>query len=694
MKKRFYRLAWITLSALLLTSVALPLGAANVYAASSGIIPTDTAPYYEDSLPSGIKIHRIELDIPFIKHSISLTLNPFAEASPARLSSGSTIGISPIARIAMALLPKNAYMYTQPRQNNGNLVHFIKGLTFGVYYSYNESPTLRVISPLQNRTESSTVSSFTPVISVLDPDNDQLVCKYYLDHKKTPEEFKIVEDTQTVKIVRFNTINLSNGRHTLKFEINDGSETISREIVVSVNGEVRSAVSGDTDVPVDSASPSAPVIKPNTLLTNAENITVDIESGRDGESGVNRTEYQLTGPEQKVWTRYNGPFNITSEGETTVFARTVDNAGNASSITSVAVKIDRTAPPAPNLTVDTTSLTNKDVNLTIDNWANAEIVEYRIDNGLWQIHTVNPTLISQNCLVEARCADIAGNYSAIASLRIANIDKTPPTQPSNLKLETVSETSIWFTWEASSDNTKVTHYEIYRDGVRLTATTATLLNNTGLIPGKTHEYSVRAVDSLGNLSDESIKISASTLPDTLSPSVPTAIQVDGVTESTATISWQTSTDNSRVRYYEIYRDGAKVGTSITTSYTVTRLLPGTTYKISLKACDLSGNLSDMSTEAYATTLSDTQTPSTPEQPTASSITETSVILTWLPCTDNVKVKGYEIYRNGIRLKATSIPTLTVTGLLPGQTYSFTVKAFDDSGNTSAESTAVSVTTLK
>lgn len=70
---------------------------------------------------------------------------------------------------------------------------------------------------------------------------------------------------------------------------------------------------------------------------------------------------------------------------------------------------------------------------------------------------------------------------------------------------------------------------------------------------------------------------------------------------------------------------------------------------------------------------DTAPPSVPAGLTSSSITNTSVSLSWNASTDNVGVAGYEVYRNGVLVTSTSTTTAVVTGLTASTTYAFSVK---------------------
>jgi len=91
-------------------------------------------------------------------------------------------------------------------------------------------------------------------------------------------------------------------------------------------------------------------------------------------------------------------------------------------------------------------------------------------------------------------------------------------------------------------------------------------------------------------------------------------------------------------------------------------------------------------------VSDTTAPSTPAGLAATAISGTQVNLSWTAATDNVGVTGYKVFRNGIQVGTTANTSYQDAGLAGGTTYSYTVAAYDAAGNTSAQSTAVSITT--
>lgn len=89
--------------------------------------------------------------------------------------------------------------------------------------------------------------------------------------------------------------------------------------------------------------------------------------------------------------------------------------------------------------------------------------------------------------------------------------------------------------------------------------------------------------------------------DTTAPSVPTNLMSTGKTDTSVALSWTASTDMVGVTGYEIWRDGAKVGTTASTSYNETGLTASTAYSFSVKAFDAANNISGASAAVSITT---------------------------------------------------------------------------------------------
>ncbi|MFF2379407.1 carbohydrate binding domain-containing protein [Streptomyces sp. NPDC058108] len=90
--------------------------------------------------------------------------------------------------------------------------------------------------------------------------------------------------------------------------------------------------------------------------------------------------------------------------------------------------------------------------------------------------------------------------------------------------------------------------------------------------------------------------------------------------------------------------------------------------------------------------SDTQAPTAPTNLTSTGKTSSTVSLSWGASSDNVGVSGYDVYSGTNQVLSVSGTSATVGGLSPSTAYTFTVKARDAAGNTSAASNSVSVTT--
>jgi hypothetical protein len=84
-----------------------------------------------------------------------------------------------------------------------------------------------------------------------------------------------------------------------------------------------------------------------------------------------------------------------------------------------------------------------------------------------------------------------------------------------------------------------------------------------------------------------------------------------------------------------------------------------------------------------TTSPDTQAPSTSANLTLSSPNAYAVNLTWDASTDNVGVQGYRIYRDGSLLSTATGVAYTDYTVVPGNSYTYTVVAYDAASNTSS-----------
>lgn len=378
------------------------------------------------------------------------------------------------------------------------------------------------------------------------------------------------------------------------------------------------------------------------------------------------------------------------------------------------------------------------------------------------------------------------------------VDSTAPGTPGSFTATAQSPFGVGLSWAASTDNTGVTGYDLFRDGALYQSLgPVTSYTDTDVLGSSTHLYAVSARDIAGNVSSFTPTLSVTTPPPpvpvfadgfesgTLSLWKPTAgLVVEGTTVHGGTHAVEGNTSNggtyakvtlpgtygdayARVWFDVIaqpsqvnllrFRDAA--GNSLGYVYIETTgqlgfhndatgtntlssilLTPGWhALELHLGVGSAPGVLGteiwldnapvpDMSSTAvnvgstpvgimqigevqtgltydvafddvaFGTSrlgpVADSTPPTVPTGVTATATSSFSVQVGWAASTDDVGVAGYDVLRDGAVLGSVAAPTTSFTdaSALASTSYQYTVRARDASGNVSAASAAVSVTT--
>ena len=288
--------------------------------------------------------------------------------------------------------------------------------------------------------------------------------------------------------------------------------------------------------------------------------------------------------------------------------------------------------------------------------------------------------------------DAAGNRSPPSAQACATLpDVTPPGTPGGLAaVASIAPTEIDLTWRPAADDVGVKGYEVASDGKVVATVVAPSARATGLATSRRHCFTVVAVDEAGNRSPPSSQACAST-PDVTAPSIPAGVVAEA-RPGEVVLRWQPSTDDLGVTGYEILRGETRLSTVQETTATVTGLRAAASHCFSVRALDAAGNRSPPSPAACATPP-DVTPPSAPGPLEATSPTETDVVLSWSPATDDVGVAGYEIFRGDTVAVRTSGTRAGDTGLQAGTTYCYRIRAFDAAGNKGPLAKEACVTTL-
>ncbi|PLT44548.1 Chitinase [Paenibacillus pasadenensis] len=250
--------------------------------------------------------------------------------------------------------------------------------------------------------------------------------------------------------------------------------------------------------------------------TNAGEVTVSVVPGTDGESGVARTEYRLSGATVQDWTEVpaEGTFVITAEGQTTVEARTIDQTGNASPLASSIVRIDRTAPGAPTVTPGAAGWSNAaSVSVTVAAGADSggsgvSRTEYRLTGAttrVWTAYSGGPVAVSAEgeTTVEARTVDGAGNVGPSSSA-VVRIDRTAPgaptVTPSAAGWSNAASVSVTVAAGADSGGSGVSRTEYRLTGATTRSWTAYSGGPVAVSAEGETTVEARTVDGAGNVS--------------------------------------------------------------------------------------------------------------------------------------------------------------------------------------------------
>jgi hypothetical protein len=205
--------------------------------------------------------------------------------------------------------------------------------------------------------------------------------------------------------------------------------------------------------------------------------------------------------------------------------------------------------------------------------------------------------------------------------------------------------------------------------------------------------------------------SASTVTATLisSPAAPNTVVVRQSGPSSATISWSrpTTVGGSSLTGYRVSRDGTDSAgdgpftttvSATTTSFTMTRLVPGRTYTLGVAA---SNSAATGPVVSGPVTVLGAGLATAPVGVTVRSSSSGTARISWsAPATDGGHpITGYRVSRDGVDSQgvgayATTVPastaTYTMTALVPGRSYTLTVQAVTSAGyGATAEAAATS-----
>ncbi|MFF7604208.1 discoidin domain-containing protein [Streptomyces parvulus] len=230
-------------------------------------------------------------------------------------------------------------------------------------------------------------------------------------------------------------------------------------------------------------------------------------------------------------------------------------------------------------------------------------------------------------LVTANTGQPAAQVSELEVYGPAGGDTQAPTAPANLALTEPATGQIRLTWNASSDDTAVTGYDVYANGELLTSVGGNVTAYTDTRPGgATVTYHVRAKDAAGNVSGNSNTVTRrGDDGDTQAPTAPSNLALTEPAAGQVRLTWSPSSDNKGVTGYDVYADNRllkSVAGDVTTYTDTPPATANVTYFV--RARDAAGNVSGNSNSVVRTGTRDGSNLAVGKPISASSVIHTYV----------------------------------------------------------------------
>lgn len=266
-----------------------------------------------------------------------------------------------------------------------------------------------------------------------------------------------------------------------------------------------------------------------------------------------------------------------------------------------------------------------------------------------------------------------------------------PSAPTNVSARSTNA-QVTVTWTAVSG---ATSYRVYRDNVLVASPTSTSHTSSGLTNGTRYTFFVTAVNKAG--------ASAASATTSATPVATPAGLSAKAGDSQVTLTWATAAGASR---YELLRNGSVIASVSTLTYTNTGLANGTSYSFTVRgvndtgASAVSWAVTAVPAAASPSATTSTTSPSAttspkatvPAAPTGLTATpgDRQVALAWTPSSG---ATSYQVLQDGVQVGAPGSAAYTASGLVNGTAYTFTVKAVNSVGTSTASAPVTSTPTL-
>jgi uncharacterized lipoprotein NlpE involved in copper resistance len=264
-----------------------------------------------------------------------------------------------------------------------------------------------------------------------------------------------------------------------------------------------------------------------------------------------------------VWKMYSNPFTVSSEGNHTVFYRSLDRATNVGDTLSVDFRIDKTAPTTTHtfngiMGKEGWYVSNVTVTLTAEDEASGvNYTMYKVDDGEWVTYAAS-FLVTEDGVhnLSYYSVDYVGHieHTNEVELKIVH-DTMPPTTThtfNGIMGEDgwyVSNVTVTLTAEDEASGVNYTMYKV-DDGEWVTYAASFLVTEDGV-----HNLRYYSVDYMGN--EEDVKGPFDFKIDRTAPEINLTVEKTGLMKWLLTVN--VSDETSGVDKVEFYLDGEYLG---------------------------------------------------------------------------------------------------------------------------------------
>ena len=285
-------------------------------------------------------------------------------------------------------------------------------------------------------------------------------------------------------------------------------------------------------------------------------------------------------------------------------------------------------------------------------------------------------------------------------------DENAPTQPTGLKVKSQTSSSVVLNWTASTDNSKVEGYDVYRNDQKIATVTKNTYTDKSLSYDENYEYYVIAYDKSNNASEKSSTVTVYTGEDTEAPTV-TAIYPNANTfaqsipltiyakdnASVASIAIEVSTDGEVWETVDTVSANGSASTYVKYDLDISEYADGSLY-VRAKASDAKGNESDSSQSPVIEYTVDNTAPSKLKN-VKTAVVNGQLEIQWDEPTDK-DVNYFRVYKSysgdeTFTLLKDKLEALNYfdTDIELAEMYDYYVTAVDYAGNESEKSEIVS-----